>query len=436
MARSGAGHAPLVDPARVRDRLRAFARIGYRADGGMYRLAFSRDDLRARQLLVHLMENLGLAVRVDAIGNVFGRLPDADQPALPPLLIGSHLDTVPGGGRFDGSAGVVAALEVAAALRAAGCRLARPLEIVSFACEESSRFGRATIGSGVVAGVWDPGEIVDLRDASGTRLGQVLRRLGLDPTQVGQARRAPGDVAAYLELHIEQGRVLEESGTRIGVVDAIAAPTRVRLRLMGRADHSGATPMSLRRDALTGAAEVILAVERRARAAPGVVGTVGLVRVEPNVMNVVPGQVELGIDVRGTVARDKARVVAAIEADIARIASARSLEARIETLSDEEPVRLDAGLVALLERLCAARGIPAMRLPSGAGHDAMQMAKLCPSAMLLVPSRGGISHNRDEWTDPDDIVAGSQILLDAALELAGTTTPLPREADASAERGR
>ena len=417
-----AAAAPVVDGARVRETLRAFARIGYSADGGMRRLAFSRAELRARQLLLHLLERAGLAARVDPIGNIFGHLAGADN-ALPPVLAGSHLDTVPGGGRFDGAAGVVAALEVAVTLRERGIVPRRPVAVVAFAAEESSRFGRGTLGSGVLAGTWPAAEVVALRDASGVTFGRALRRLGLDPARAGEARRPPGVFAAYLELHIEQGRVLEEMGARLGIVEAIAAPTRLRLRMTGRADHSGATPMALRRDALAGAAEVVLAVERAARAARGVVGTVGTLRVEPGAINVVPGAAELGIDVRGTDAGARGQVVARIREAIDAVAAARGLDAAIEVLSDEAPVALDPGIAALLERHGRARGLPLRRLPSGAGHDAMQLARLCPAGMLLVPSRGGVSHDRAEWTDLADIVAGTQVLLDAVLELAGVDDP-------------
>ena len=410
-----------VDGARITAALRAFARIGYRADGGMNRLAFSRADLQARQLLLHLMQGYGLESRIDPAGTVFGRLPGR-QPG-PPVLLGSHLDTVPGGGRFDGSVGVVAALESVALLASRGEPPRHPVELVSFACEESSRFGRGTLGSGIVAGSWGAAEVLGLTDARGVRLEQALRRAGLDPQRIDEARRRPGDFLAYLELHIEQGRVLEESGAAVGVVEGIAAPTRFRVTLTGQADHSGATPMPLRHDALAGAAEVVLAVERAARAIPGVVGTVGTLRLEPGAINVIPGRVELGIDVRSTSAADKAAAVATIRAELDRVAAERGLELGITMLSDEEPVRLDSRLVAALEAACRERGIASVRMPSGAGHDAMHVARLCPAGMLMVPSRRGISHHRDEWTDLEDIVTGVQVYADVAQTLAESGVP-------------
>mgnify|MGYP005840390053 CR=1 FL=1 len=409
---------PSVDRQRILSELRTFARIGYSPDGGINRLAFSRADRQARQVLLHRMRSLRLEPRVDAFGNVFGRLPVAREPDLPPVLVGSHLDTVPGGGRFDGAAGVVAALEVVAALRQHSVVPRRPVEVVSFACEESSRFGRGTLGSALVAGTVEPEEILELRDAHGLTVRQVLELVGLAPDRLATVRRRPGDYTAYLELHIEQGRVLEETGARLGIVEAIAAPTRFRLELVGRADHSGATPMPLRRDALAGAAEVILAVERLAQETSGVVGTVGTIRIEPGAINVVPGRAELGIDVRSSDRETKATVVEALRRAVEEIARRRGLEWSLQTLTDEEPVALHPALAALLERCARARGLPALRMVSGAGHDAMQMARICPSGMVLVPSREGISHSRQEWTPPDDIVLGTQVLLDAVLHLA------------------
>lgn len=416
--------APSVDQERIRAHLKAFAAIGYSASGGMRRLAFSKADLRARQLLTHFMSNLGLETRIDGVGNVFGRLPTQAESFAPSVLVGSHLDTVPGGGRFDGAIGVVAGLEAAAIVREHVDVSRHTLEIVSFACEESSRFGRGTLGSGIVAGTWEAEDILPLRDAQGQSLSQVLQRVGIDPARLAGARRPPEDFVAFLELHIEQGRVLEEAEACVGIVDTIAAPTRFRLHLTGQADHSGATPMALRKDALAGAAEVILAVERSAKARHGVVATVGTMRVEPGAINVVPGQVELGIDIRSTDSMAKRLAVQQIEHEIEQICADRGLSASLELLTEEEPVSLDPRVIGTLERCARARSIPALSMPSGAGHDAMHMATICPTGMLLVPSRGGISHHSAEWTEFDDIVAGIQVLVDAtvAILLEGVAT--------------
>jgi beta-ureidopropionase / N-carbamoyl-L-amino-acid hydrolase len=406
-----------VDPARIRENLQDFAAIGYRPAAGMSRLAFSRADLRARQVLIHKLGMLGLESRVDAFGTVFGRLSSRENSVRPPVLVGSHLDAVPGGGRFDGSLGVVAGLEVAAVMREQIDRARFPLEVVSFSCEESSRFGRGTLASGIMAGTWQAADILDLTDAQGRRLANVLRQVGLDPDLVDSARRQPGDLTAFIELHIEQGRVLEESDVSVGIVDVIAAPTRFKLSINGQADHSGATPMSLRRDALTGAAEVILEVERLASSASGVVGTVGTVRVDPDAINVVPGQVVLGIDIRSMVGSDKRKVVDQLLAEIEQICGRRGLTSTLDLLTDEEPVALDGRVIDVLETSAAKRSISSLVMPSGAGHDAMHVAALCPTGMVLAPSVGGISHHRQEWTEMDDIVTAIQVVVDAAREI-------------------
>jgi hydantoinase/carbamoylase family amidase len=257
-----------------------------------------------------------------------------------------------------------------------------------------------------------------LRDANGLTLHQVLVHLGLDAARLPSVRRKPGDYSAYLELHIEQGRVLEESGARLGVVEAIAAPTRLRVDITGRSDHSGATPMSLRRDALSEAAEIILAVERIARDMPPVVATVGIIRAEPNVMNVVPGRVELGIDIRSTDLTRKSKVAAVIHQQIGTISEARGLQFGVCVLSDEAPVTLAPKLVEVLESRAVERDIRILRMSSGAGHDAMQMARICPAGMLMIPSRAGISHNREEWTPVEDVALGIQVLLDSVVHVS------------------
>lgn len=417
MAETSARSAYAVSPERITSHLKSFASIGYSASGGMRRLAFSKNDLRARQVLVHIMGNLGLDARIDPFGTVYGRLPDPDGRKLPAVMVGSHLDAVPGGGRFDGSIGVVAGLEAAAVVSQYLEITERTLEVVSFSCEESSRFGRGTIGSGLMTGVWSAKDILHLRDGQGQTLERVLRRLGLDPERLDEVRRPPSDVAAFLEIHIEQGRVLEEAPAAVGIVGTIAAPTRFRLTLSGQADHSGATPMNLRRDALAGAAEIILAVERCAKAVSGVVATVGTAKVEPGAINVVPGNVEMSIDIRSTVGSARRDVVDQIRNEIDRVCTARDLSSNLELLTDEDPVTLHPQIIDTLERAARQRGTSYLHMPSGAGHDAMHLATICPTGMLLVPSRGGISHHADEWTDFDDIVEGIQVIVDATVDL-------------------
>lgn len=402
-------------PARLRRDLGILSRVGLQKDGPFDRLAFSLRDLRARVVLSSLMCEAGMTVAADGFGNVIGTLAGSD-PDAEPVVVGSHLDTVPRGGRFDGTVGIIGGLEIARTL-AAEAPQRRPLRLVMFVCEESSRFGMATLGSRVVAGTVDPETLLALRDRDGATLGELVRPLGVDRTAIEQARWPAGSVHAYLELHIEQGRVLEAAGIPLGVVTRIAAPTRMRVVIEGRQDHSGATPMGLRTDALCAAAEVVLAVEQEARRVPEAVGTVGSCEVEPGAFNVVPGRVTLGIDVRCGDGVVKAGVVAAVIARMDAVAARRDVRIRRTVISDDRPVPLDQGLVGLLEAACRARGIPCLAMPSGAGHDAMEIATMAPTGMLFVPSEDGVSHSPAEWTDPEQIAVGVDVMTDVVRDL-------------------
>jgi hydantoinase/carbamoylase family amidase len=399
--------------------LDAFAAIGGDGQGGVTRLAFTEADQSARRLLQEKLSAAGLAVRTDAIGNVFGRRGGLDN-ALPPVLLGSHLDSVPSGGRFDGPLGVLSALEVVRMLDDGRTETRRPIEIASFAAEESSRFGSATLGSKAVVGKLRPEMLETLRDADGRTLAEVLRECGLSPDRLDEVRRRPGEYHAYLELHLEQGAVLEHAGIPVGLVTGIAAPTRYRVTYTGRADHSGATPMGLRRDALVAGAELVLAVRRivLAHGSPTSVGTVGVLQVRPGAMNVIPGQASLGIDLRDIDAAAKRRIAGKVQAAARRIAKKWKLEVSVETLADESPVPLPERVRQIGAAACRARAIPFLELPSGAGHDAMYLAEIAETGMIFVRCREGISHNPAEFVEPSDIAAGAAVLAETALRLA------------------
>jgi hydantoinase/carbamoylase family amidase len=406
-----------IDAERLARDLRGLSRIGLHEDGSVTRVAFSVTELRARHYMIHLLQQAGLAVRMDGIGNLIARL-DADEPG-PAVALGSHVDSVPHGGRFDGAVGVVGALEIARAIREAGVRLRRPLEVLVFAAEESSRFGFSTIGSSAMAGVADPDRLLALTDKNGERLGDILERFGITRQDVAAVRRRPGEIGHYLELHIEQGRVLLEAGKRIGVVRSIAAPCRLRVVFRGRADHSGATPMHLRRDALVAAARLVAHVEdvcRTPRATP-VVGTVGVIDAKPGAMNVVPGEATLWIDLRSTSPAERTACRDAVLAEARRLAGARQLGLEVQTLMEDAPVAMDPEVTALLDRVATDRGVDHLLMDSGAGHDAMQMAHIAKTGMLFIPCREGISHNAREWTSIEDIALGTELLLDAVLRL-------------------
>jgi N-carbamoyl-L-amino-acid hydrolase len=416
--------APAAHPAINKERLladlNAISRIGIGDRGSVTRLVFSVTELRSRQLLVHLMTQAGLKVHVDRIGNIFGRLEGGAGPAV---LAGSHLDSVVHGGKFDGPVGVVGALEAVRTLKESGVALPCPVEAVCFVGEESSRFGFSTLGSSLVAGQVKMKDLTNAVDARGTKLGEVLAGLGVDGDSLSGLKRDPKTIKAYLELHIEQGPVLEAKGKKIGVVTAIAAPTRLRVIFTGQADHSGTTPMDMRKDALAAAASLITYVERAARENASmekgrVVGTVGAIKVDPGVINAIPGKVELAVDIRSVTGKAKDRVAHAVEARAKEIAAERGMKVDILPIRSEEPVDLDAGLIGVIRDICEERKIAYEVMPSGAGHDAMQIAKIAPAGMIFVPSKKGISHSPLEWTDPEEICLGAEILLDAMVRAA------------------
>ncbi|MPZ77520.1 MAG: hydantoinase/carbamoylase family amidase [Deltaproteobacteria bacterium] len=411
-----------INKRRLLRDLNAISRIGIGNHGSVTRLVFSIKELRSRQFLIHQMRQIGLQIHIDRIGNIFGKLNSAN-PKAPAVLAGSHLDTVVDGGKFDGTMGVIAALEAVRTLKEKKVSLQSPVEVVCFVGEESSRFGFSTLGSSLVAGEVHGGDFANATDAHGTKLEDILAGLGIYRSNLRSLRRDPTTVKGYLELHIEQGPILEAIKKPIGVVTAIAAPTRFKAVIIGQADHSGTTPMEMRKDALVAAAELIVAVEKIVRQYSRmdkgrVVGTVGAIKIEPGVINAVPGKTELSVDVRSITAAAKNRAVRLIEAKIHEIARRRKTQIDILPIRKEAPVPLDKRLVHLIKECCEARNISYEIMPSGAGHDAMQMAKITPAGMLFIPSRRGISHSPAEWSDPEDICLGAQLLLDAIVRVA------------------
>jgi beta-ureidopropionase / N-carbamoyl-L-amino-acid hydrolase len=411
-----------INKRRLLRDLNAMSRIGIGDHGSVTRLVFSIKELRSRQFLIHLMRQAGLQIHIDRIGNIFGRLNGAN-PKAPAVLAGSHLDTVLHGGKFDGTMGVIGALEAVRTLKEQKVTLRSPVEVVCFVGEESSRFGYSTLGSSLVAGEVHGADLSNAADAQGTKLEDILYSLGIYRSNLRSMRRDPASVKAYLELHIEQGPILEAKKKPIGVVTSIAAPTRFRVVFTGQADHSGTTPMEMRKDALVAASELIVAVEkisrRYSRMEKGrVVGTVGAMKIEPGVINAIPGKAELSVDIRSITASAKNRVVRLVQAKIREIARRRHVQIAILPIREENPVPLDKRLVHLLKECCEAKGIAYEVMPSGAGHDAMQMAKITPSGMLFIPSRRGISHSPLEWSDPEDICLGTQLLLDSIVRVA------------------
>lgn len=411
-----------INKRRLMRDLNAVSRIGLGEHGSVTRLVFSIKELRGRQLLIHLMRQAGLKVHIDRIGNIFGRL-DSGDPKAAAVLAGSHLDTVVHGGKFDGPVGVIGALEAARTIREKKIRLKSPLEVVCFVGEESSRFGYSTLGSSLVAGQVQVRDLANAVDAHGTKLEDILSSMGIYRDNLASMKRNPSTLKAYLELHIEQGPILEAKGMKIGLVTSIAAPTRFKAVFTGQADHSGTTPMEMRKDALVAAAELITYLEKVCRQFSAVekgrvVGTVGAMKIEPGVINAVPGKTELSIDIRSITAAAKDRVAKLVKDRAAAIGRDRAIGVKILPIREEEPVALDKRLLLLIKQNCDEKGIPYEIMPSGAGHDAMQMAKITRAGMIFVPSRRGISHNPMEWTEPEDICLGSQLLLETIIRVA------------------
>jgi len=398
----------------------AIARIGEfgKAARGYRRLAFSDADWAARDYVIGLMRETGLSVRSDACGNVIGRLAGRDG-ATPAVGTGSHVDTVPEGGNFDGVVGTVGGLAAVRRLATRGA-LTCPLEFILFMSEESSRFGFATMGSKAMAGLANPAAWGKAKDPDGRGLPDVFAERGLDIEQLGTAVRQRGELKAFVEMHIEQGPVLEEERLSIGIVEGIAAPTRLKMTVNGVAGHSGATPMGQRQDALVGASQVVLAVQAAARreAGHGTVGTVGVLTAHPGAINVIPGRVEMMVDIRGIDGLSIGRTVAEVRAEAARISEANRTPVTLETLTADPPVPMDPAVIGTIESVCRRLEIRCRRMPSGAGHDTMNMARIAPAGMIFIPCRGGISHNPDEYASMEDIMTGVDVLTESLYELA------------------
>jgi len=386
--------------------------------GKLTRLYLSPSHRQAAEYVKGAMEVSGLTAFIDAAGSVQGRREGA-SPGLPAVLVGSHIDTVRDGGRFDGNLGVVAGILAAQAIRDAGITLPFALEVVAFGDEETVRFPTSVSTSSALVGRYDPAWL-DSRDVDGVSLRDALVAFGGDPAGIPALARKPGSVKAYLEVHIEQGPVLEVENEAVGIVTAINAQSRATVRVTGEAGHAGTVPMKLRRDALTAAAEMALALEEIAAAHDQAVGTVGVFRPDPGATNVVPGAVDFTIDYRAPRGETVASMERGIQQRFGEIAARRGVGLVITPYSRDDATPMAAELQEALATGIARTGsnLSARRLPSGAGHDAMAMAKLCPSAMLFVRCEKGISHSPLENMTELDAGIAIRVLIETILELA------------------
>jgi N-carbamoyl-L-amino-acid hydrolase len=417
-AASRAG-APAVDAAALRARIEALSVFGRPAGGtfadGVSRVAYSDADVEGRRYVMGLMKAAGLEPRIDPAGNIFGRRGGADA-SRPPILFGSHIDSVPSGGNFDGDLGSLAALGAIEALDRAGLRTRHPLEMVVWAHEEGVAFGRGLAGSRIVAGDLKPEDMDQVWN--GLRRRDGIRKIGGDPDRIVDARRTPGSWTAYVELHIEQGATLERAGVPIGVVEGIVAIHRHQAVIAGFANHAGTTPMAERQDALVAASHLTIAVREIVTTEAGrQVGTVGHLEVTPNAPNVIPGVVRMTIELRDLSPERLRKLAEEIRARAAAIASGTKTTIEIRQSSENPPAAAAAGVQEAIERAAGALALRAMRLPSGAGHDAQMMAQLAPMGMIFVPSVGGVSHSPKELTSWTDCANGANVLLRSILDL-------------------
>ena len=401
---------PTADSGRVQRHLTELSRLGANPEGGVSRVAFSDADIAGRAYVRSLMEAAGLDVRVDAAGNLIGRREGTDH-GLPAILVGSHTDSVPHGGNYDGDVGVIGGIEVAQQLRDRHVRLRHALEIVDFTDEEGG-----LVGSRAMAGELSAATL-DLVNGSGRSVRDGIRALGGDPDAVGHAKRSTDSLTAYLELHIEQGGILERTKTNIGIVQGIVGIHWWEATVTGVANHAGTTPMDQRHDALLAASELVLAVNGAATGIAGrQVATVGQIRAEPGAPNVIPGRVVLSIEVRDL---DAARIEAVFEQIRARageIARAHGTSIEFKDLeATAVPALTDRRIQHIIEGAARELGLTAMATPSGAGHDAQDIAHIAPIGMIFVPSAGGVSHSPREYTAPEDVLHGVDVLLRTVL---------------------
>jgi N-carbamoyl-L-amino-acid hydrolase len=404
---------PRIDRGRLLARLDEFNRIGALPGGGNCRLALTDEDRGGRDLLVKWMRELGLAVSIDAIGNIIGLR--AGRVDAAPVMFGSHVDTVGTGGRYDGLYGVLAGLEACESLNDAGIVTRRPLALVAFTNEEGVRFAPYAMGSLVYVGGLALDDAYAIRGIDGSTVGEELRRIGY----IGDAK--PGWLAphAYLELHIEQGPVLENEGLVIAAVEGITGLTWIEVTVAGQAAHAGTTPMHLRRDAGYAAAQIAVFVRRLAQEMGGAQkGTIGRLELAPNLVNVVAERAIATIDLRNIDAAGLKEAEQRFSMFLDRLAGEEQVAISTRPLAQFEPVTFPDHVVSLVEASARALGLPCRRLPSGAGHDAQMMARVCPAGMIFVPSAGGISHNVREHTKPEHLEAGAAVLLHAVQRLA------------------
>ena len=403
---------------RIKEIITGLAQYTNRKFQGYTRLAFSKEDKQAREFIIKLMNDTGLKVRVDPAGNIIGKA-NGDRADSPVIITGSHIDTVKEGGRFDGIAGVIAAIEVVRHLELSKLKTNHPIEVVVFTSEEPNEFDISTVGSRAMAGTLDKRLLSTLKNKDELALGQAIEFIGGNAETIDQAARKRADVLAYIEMHIEQGNILESIGLPIGVVTGIAGIYRGQVTISGCADHAGTTPMTARKDALVAAAEAVMALERIARRKHlrDTVATIGVVENLPNAANIVPGKVIMQTDIRSAKLKHLDLVEQSLQEKLQEISVRREVSISFTRLAAVPLVAMDNWVTGLIAASCRDSKIPYHLMTSGAGHDASHMSQMTRAGMIFVPSKAGKSHCPEEWTDYEDIALGTQVLFNTIMKI-------------------
>jgi ureidoglycolate amidohydrolase len=412
-------NAVAVDSQRLQSQIDSLAAITESTPPVVTRVLFSPADLRARSYVKELCSQSGLSLREDAIGNLFARWSGLD-PSLLPVATGSHIDAIPNAGRYDGVAGVLGALEAIRILKEGGFQPRRTVELIVFTAEEPTRFGLGCLGSRLLSGALSLENAANLRDREGRNLAYWQDQAGLASHDLGSVPLPKHAYASFIELHIEQGPLLEQENLPIGIVEKIAAPSTLHITLTGVGGHAGAMLMPNRHDALLAGAEIALAVEAAAKssASPDTVGTTGVFRIEPGAVNSVPCKAWLEIDVRDTQVQTRDAALQKIERASAEVCDRRGVEMQTQRVNVDAPAICDPQLVEAIASVCQELGFPSKNMISRAYHDSLFMAQICPTTMIFIPSRGGVSHRPDEYSSPEQIAQGVMVLARTIARLA------------------
>lgn len=406
----------LINQERLWQRLNRLSEIGKTEAGGVIRLSFTPEERAAKDLVAGFMKEAGLQVREDEVGNLIGRK-EGSNPDAPVVITGSHIDSVFNGGNFDGPLGVLAAIEALQVMNEQGIETEHPIEAIAFTDEEGARFSYGMIGSRGIAGTITKEEL-QYKDKQGISIADAFVACGLNPDDIGKAARKPENVKAYVELHIEQGKVLEGQNFSAGIVSGIAGPLWLKFILEGEAGHAGATPMSIRHDALTAAARIMLMIESEAAKTGTTVGTVGQVQVLPGGINIIPGRVEFSLDLRDISEEVRDGVETEIKKQAQQICDNQGVKLTIEDLQRVAPAPCSDLVKNAAKAAFEKLGLDIYTLPSGAGHDGMQLLDLCPMGMIFIRSKDGISHDPAEWSSKEDCADGANVLYHTVLNLA------------------